>query len=159
MKLFLIVSDTHGDLIKAKKVLGQYPQIDAVIHLGDYYKDAVHLQNQFPSLEFMMVPGNCDFVFDVPEERVLEVEGKKLFLTHGHRYDVKNGTGRLEAKALKDGYDAVLFGHSHIPHIKSTATTLFLNPGSLSYPRGLSDSTYALLEISKDKIQARILDA
>ncbi len=158
MKLFLILSDTHGDLFEAKKMIDRYPQLDAMIHLGDYYKDAVHLQNQFPKLECIMIPGNCDFVSDVPEERILEVEGKKIFLTHGHHYSVKSGTGRLEAKGLKEGYDALLYGHTHIPLIKYTTSSLILNPGSLGYPRGLSGPTYALLEISKGTIEARIMD-
>lgn len=159
MKLFLILSDTHGDLFEAKKILNQYPQIDGMIHLGDYYKDAVQLQNQFPNLECIMVPGNCDFVSNVPEEKVLEIEGQKIFLSHGHYYGVKNGTGRLESKALKEGYHALLFGHTHIPLLKYTSSSLILNPGSLGYPRGHSGSTYALLEISKGKIEARIMDA
>lgn len=159
MKLFLVISDTHGDLYKAKEVITNYPQINGLIHLGDYYKDAVILQNQFPHLECIMVPGNCDFVSNVPMERVLEIEEKKIFLTHGNYYNVKSGTERLESKALKEGFDALLFGHTHIPLLKSTPTMLLLNPGCLGYSRGISGSTYALLEISKRNIEARILDA
>lgn len=159
MKLFLIMSDTHGDLSKAKEVLGHYPQIDALIHLGDYFRDAAILQSQFQVPEFIQIPGNCDYVFDVPGDRVIEAEGKRIFLTHGHRYDVKSGILRLDAKATKDKYDIVLFGHTHIPLLKNTASTLFLNPGSIAYPRGLSGPTYALLEISRGRAEARIMDA
>lgn len=159
MKLFLIMSDTHGDVSKAKDVLSHYPQMDAMIHLGDFYKDALLLQNQFQISECIMVPGNCDYSLDIPDEQVLSVEGKRIFLTHGSRYDVKSGIMRLESKALKEKYDIVLFGHTHVPLLKNTASAMFLNPGSLAYPRGLSGPTYALLEISKGKAEARILDA
>lgn len=157
MKLFLVMSDTHGDLTKAKEAIWQYSQISAVIHLGDYYKDALILKNQFPDLEFYTVPGNCDFLSGVSNEMVLDVEGKKIFLTHGHYYGVKNGTGRLELKAQKEGYDAVLFGHTHTP-LNKVSSVLLLNPGSLGYPKGLSGPTYALLEVSQKRIEARIID-
>jgi putative phosphoesterase len=158
MKLFLIISDTHGDLLKAKEVLSHYPQIDALIHLGDYCRDALTLQSQFHFPECIMVSGNCDYSLDIPNERVYEAEGKSLFITHGNLYDVKSGIMRLESKASKERYDIVLFGHTHVPLLKNTASALFLNPGSLGYPRGLSGPTYALLEISKGRAEARILD-
>lgn len=159
MKLFLIISDTHGDLSKAKNILPHYPQIDGLIHLGDHDKDALILQSQFHLPECIMISGNCDYSLDIPNERVLESEGKRIFLTHGNQYDVKSGIMRLETKAVKEKYDIVLFGHTHIPLLKNTANALFLNPGSLGYPRGLSGPTYALMEISKGRAEARILDA
>lgn len=101
MKLFLVISDTHGDIFTAIEIIKKYPQINGIIHLGDYYKDANRLKAQFPGLEFFIVPGNCDFVFDMPSDILLDIEGKRLLLTHGHRYDVKNGLERLEIKAKK----------------------------------------------------------
>lgn len=159
MKLYLVISDTHGDFFTAQRIIAQYSQIDGVIHLGDYLKDALILKKYFPQYEHILVPGNCDYASDFPAEKVLEAEGKKVWLTHGHNYSVKSGTGRLESKAIREGYDAVLFGHTHIPCLKRVSTLLLLNPGSLSQPRGLSGPTYALLEVSKGDIQARIMDA
>jgi putative phosphoesterase len=157
MKLFIVMSDTHGDIKKAEEVIGQYPQISSVIHLGDYYRDALILKTKFPALEFTCVSGNCDFLSAVPNETALEAEGKRILLTHGHNYGVKYGTGRLETKAKKEGFDAVLFGHTHIP-LNNYTSVLMLNPGSLAYPRGISGCTYALLEVSGKRMEARILD-
>ena len=159
MKLYLIISDTHGDFFLPKKIIGQYNNLDGVIHLGDYYKDALILKNEFPQYEFIIVSGNCDYSADIPTKMVIEQEGKKVFLTHGHNYGVKSGTERLEAIAMRDGYDAVLFGHTHVPCLKYSNSLLLLNPGSISSPRGISGPTYALLEISNNDIQARIMDA
>jgi len=159
MKIFLVISDTHGDVFTALKVINAYPQINGIIHLGDYYKDAGRLIDQFPDLEFHVVPGNCDFVFDKPADILLDIEGKKLLLTHGHRYDVKNGLERLENKAKRENVDAVLFGHTHTPYIGYRSNTLFVNPGSLYYSRGSGAKTYALLEVSSIGIEARGLDA
>lgn len=159
MKLFLVISDTHGDLFTAKEIIKEYPQINGIIHLGDYYKDAMILKAQSPNVEFIMVPGNCDFVLDAPNDIFLEIEGQRIFLTHGHRYDVKNGVGRLEAKAKQEYADAVLFGHTHTPYIEYRSGILFINPGSLSYSRGAGAKTYALLEVSPKGIEARGLNA
>ena len=156
MKLFLVMSDTHGHLSHAKKVLEQYPQIRSVIHLGDYLRDAAKLQNQFPETEFIMVPGNCDYAPNMPAERVLELEGNRILLTHGHRYGVKSGMAGIESKAREEGFQAVLFGHTHVPICKRTSF-LLLNPGSLGYPRGFSGPTYGILEISGNQMEARIL--
>jgi putative phosphoesterase len=159
MKLFLVMSDTHGDVFSALKIIKEYPQINGVIHLGDYSKDAKRLMIQYPELEFYSVPGNCDFVFDMPSDILLDIEGKRLLLTHGHRYDVKNGLEKLENKAIREKADAVLFGHTHSPYIGYRSNVLFVNPGSLYYSRGSGAKTYALLEVSSNGVEARGLDA
>jgi putative phosphoesterase len=158
MKLYLVISDTHGSIYTARTVIEKYGQIDGLIHLGDHYKDAVILkETQFKDLDMYMVPGNCDFVADVPSEIVLEAEDKRILLTHGHRFNVKNGLDRLEKYALRQNTDAVLFGHTHAPLQEIRSDIVFLNPGSLGYPRG-SSPTYGLLEISKNAIETRILN-
>jgi putative phosphoesterase len=158
MKLYIVVSDTHGYLSGIKKIISQYPQAHGLIHLGDYYKDALVLKNEFPHLEYASVPGNCDYVLNAPRELFLEVGGKRLLLTHGHHDNVKNGTSRLETRALNGGFDAVLFGHTHVPCYKMVSTVHVINPGSPVYPRGSSGPTYALMEIGQGDIQVRIMD-
>ena len=91
-----------------------------------------------------MVPPNCDFVADFPSEIVLEAEDKRI-LTHGHRFNIKNGLDRLEKYALRQNTDAVLFGHTHAP-LQEIRSDIVFNPGSLGYPRG---SSLWALEISK----------
>lgn len=159
MKFFLVLSDTHGDIFTAAKIIKMYPHADGIIHLGDHCRDANRLAAQFPEIEFFVVPGNCDFVFSIPTDKLLDVEGKRLLLTHGHAYDVKSSLERLEIKAKKDKLDAVLFGHTHAPYIEYRAKTLFVNPGSLYHTRGSGKKTYALLEIAPKGIEARVLDA
>lgn len=158
MKLYLVISDTHGDIFTAGKLVKQYPQINGIIHLGDYYKDAEILKKtQSIDLDIIIVPGNCDFVFNELTEKILEVEEKRILLTHGHNYDVKNGIGRLEKKALRENIDAVLFGHTHVPLQDIKSNIVFLNPGSIGYPRG-SKPTYGLIEIAKNSIITRVLN-
>ncbi|MCX7771924.1 MAG: metallophosphoesterase [Clostridia bacterium] len=159
MKLFLIMSDTHGELKEAKRIVDQCSFADAVIHLGDYVRDVKSLERQYPEKEFIWVQGNCDYGFNEPLDKLIDVEGKRVFLTHGHRYDVKSGLGRLESRALQEKADVILFGHTHIPFLKKGPGLCMLNPGSLGQPRGFSGSTFALLEIGNGLVEARILDA
>ena len=49
-----------------------------------------------------MVPGNCDFGLRVPAEITLEVEGLRVLITHGNRYGVKSGLGRLISRSLHE---------------------------------------------------------
>lgn len=158
MKLFLVISDSHGDIGSLKKIVTQYPAISSVIHLGDYYKDAVTLKKICPDKEYYMVPGNCDFMAStIPSEQILEAEGLRVLLTHGNRYNVKSGLSRLRAKALQDRLDVVLFGHTHIPMVEKSEGVLLVNPGSAGYPRG-AGPTYALLEIGNGMAEARIME-
>ena len=132
MKLYLVISDTHSNIFAARALIGKYGQIDGIIHLGDYYKDAVRLTETQPKdRDIFMVPGNCDFVIDMPSEIIIEVEDKRILLTHGHKYNVKYGIDCLEKKALNENIDAVLFGHTHVPLQKVSSNIVFLNPGSL----------------------------
>jgi len=159
MKLFIVISDSHGNMGSLKRIISQYPHIPFIIHLGDYYRDAVALKQLYPDKEYYMVPGNCDYlVSNASAELILEVEGLRVLLTHGNRYSVKSGLQRLRAKALQDRLDVVLFGHTHIPVIDKTGGCLLVNPGSAGYPRIAGPSTYALLEIGNGMAEARIME-
>ena len=158
MKLFLVISDSHGDTVSLRRIVNQYPSIQSIIHLGDYYRDAIRLKEFYPDKEYYMVPGNCDFlVSGVPDEKILEIEGLKVLITHGNRYGVKGGLGRLRSRSLRDKLDIALFGHTHIPLVEKKDGLLLVNPGSAGYPRG-GPSTYALLEIGNGIAEARIME-
>ena len=43
------------------------------------------------------------------------IDGKKIFMMHGHRYMVKSGYTVAAEKAIKKGADILLFGHTHQP--------------------------------------------
>jgi len=157
MKRFLILSDTHGDLYSIRAVINRHSEIQSIIHLGDYCKDASIIKSDYPELNIVTVAGNCDFVLGVPDDQVLEVEGKRIYITHGHSFGVKNGTSRLEKKAVIEKFDAVLFGHTHEPLLKRVSSIFLLNPGSLGYPRNGSKPSYAIMEVGENILDARIL--
>ena len=59
----------------------------------------------------------------------------------------------------KDGYrslnegDIVITGHSHTPHLYKENGIYFVNPGSLSRPRGNEGATYGVINYHTIKIK------
>lgn len=160
MTLFLAFSDTHGDLMQVERILLQYPQVDGVLHLGDYARDAAWIRERHPDLPVHAVCGNCDIGVDTvrfPVERELVVEGRRLLLTHGHRYGVKNGYGRLAARGAAGVFDLVLFGHTHMAADVRMQGVHLLNPGSPSHPKGMDLPSFALVEIGHGLVETRLM--
>ncbi len=160
MTTVLVISDTHGETSLAEKVIKKHKNIDLIIHLGDYFRDAKALHSINPEIKFEYVYGNSDFMIgDVPSEKILEIEGNRVLLTHGHRYSVKWGIEKLEAKAKNENIQLLLFGHTHISQVVYGPRYIILNPGSISDPRGGDDESYAIVKIDNAKIQVDLLRA
>ena len=152
----VVISDTHGQTDLAEKIISAINNIDLCIHLGDYYKDALYLSKKL-EIEIVAIKGNCDSKEDVQEESVLHIEGHKIFITHGHEYNVKMDLNRLYYKAKSLNCDIVLFGHTHKAIKIEHEYMLIINPGSLTKPRG-TGPTYTVLEINKENIEAKNIE-
>ena len=153
----LVISDTHGDTSKAEEAIRSNKEVELIIHLGDYFRDAQKLSGLFPGIPIEYIYGNSDFMIDdVPAEKLLDVCGKKIFITHGHRYSVKWDYEKLFKKAEEPHADLLLIGHTHIPDIIQRGYYYVLNPGSTSDPRDDSDESYAIIEIKDGKVAPRI---
>ena len=95
----------------------------------------------------MCVRGNCDAEVDqmvlnfpiLAEYALLEVEGRVLFATHGHKY------GPDCLPPLCPG-DILLSGHTHVPVCREAEGILLMNPGSASMPKEGSAAGYMTLE-------------
>lgn len=144
-----IISDTHGDLSNAERAINDMGKVDLLIHAGDTYEDAMKLKEKF-SLNVIAICGNTDCSTEKPSEQNFMIEDKKIFLTHGHKYDVKDSLNNLYFRAKELEADIVIFGHSHVPQYIRENNLIFINPGSVSRPRGGSSASYALLEINED---------
>ena len=159
---YLVLSDTHGNTRDAAKVLEHWKgMIDGVLHLGDNASDLKYLEREYgrtPELAFAGVNGNCDLPSSVPYKRLFDVEGRRVLMCHGHLYQVGMGLSTIKQKARDMGANIVLFGHTHIPVNLEESGILFLNPGSLTKPRGGSSRSYALLEIEKGKAAASVIE-
>lgn len=136
----IVTSDSHG----RTNLLGQAissVETDGIVHLGDHYKDIERLH---PDIPVYAVGGNCD-VGGEPE-RLIELEGKKIFMTHGHLYHVKSELQSLAHRAQSLGAHVALYGHTHIPGYEYFGRTLVLNPGAVCGSRLNGKCTFAVLE-------------
>lgn len=134
----LVISDTHGLDANVAAVLDREWPVDALLHLGDSQEDEEEFAEVLAGEEIpiFMVKGNCDYFVDYPPARIIELEGHRILMAHGHGYYVNFGTRDLEADALANGCDITMYGHTHRPVIdESNPELLVLNPGSLAYPR------------------------
>lgn len=131
----LIVSDTHGHEENLRKVLEKVGTPDCMIHLGDS-ECGEHGIRQLSTCPMHLVAGNCDFFCELPKTKIVELQGLKMLLTHGHYYYVSVGTRDIRAAAKANGCSIAMFGHTHRPFVDQSEPGLtVLNPGSLSYPR------------------------
>jgi putative phosphoesterase len=137
------------------KVLSQMGELDMIIHLGDDYKDIIKLNDKYKKrIEYVV--GNNDFAFDPVYDRVLDVAGKRIFMTHGHKHAVYYDLGRLSFKAQEVYADVVLYGHTHRQSRDDYNGIIFLNPGSTSLPRDIKPGGL-VLEIIDDKIECSFI--
>ena len=161
-----VVSDTHGNLEglrnAVREITSRYT-IDLFVHLGDNYEDA-EVFDEF-GYDYLRVPGVFhDLYADrrVPNRLVERLAGWTFMLSHtpeSHPHDL-SGDPRPEALQASRKIDVLLFGHLHVPSIEVEKGVLRVNPGHLKDgdKRGFA-STYALLDVGKDLIKARIIRA
>ena len=144
----LVISDTHNNLRAAIKLLNRQHGFDALLHLGDLVKDADDLEALF-DLPVYSVAGNCDWGSSgSPNHRLLTFADKKIFMTHGHTYQVKVSEDQLKHLAHKDNLDVILYGHTHSASITYEGKCIIMNPGSMSLPRDGKNS-YGVITIDK----------
>lgn len=151
----LVFSDSHHDCKICADVINRIIGVDMILHAGDHAEDAKRLSRLFPEIPLHFVAGNCDFDGGA-KESVIEADGKKIFLTHGHLYRVKNEleyTSLFErAKAL--GCDCAVFGHTHLGLCEVRGGITLLNPGSIRYGR-----TFGVIETEDGKLRAAVCNA
>lgn len=153
----LVLSDSHSSL-HFMRLCAQIIKPNTIIHLGDYFDDGEVLSEEFSGIPFYQVPGNCDrYRCPLGHAEVLidRICGVNIYLTHGHRHQVKMGIGALLRDARAAKADAVLYGHTHIADCHKEEDGLWvLNPGSCGYFGG----TAGIIETEDGRIRScRIL--
>lgn len=173
----LVISDSHGSKQIISSILEKFGrEVDALCFCGDGISDLLGIiEYSSRNLDFeknippaiIFVQGNGDYAnytlltndriaIQVPQQNVFFVAGKKIMITHGHRYNVYIGTKALKAEAEKENIDVVFYGHTHIANAqtkinsKTGSKICILNPGSCSSPRRGLPHTFAILTIDKD---------
>jgi putative phosphoesterase len=117
-----VVSDTHG-LLRAE-ALAALEGSDLIVHAGDV-GDPLVLEELRRLAPTVAVRGNVDrgeWAEALPATEVVEVAGVSLYVLHR--------IGDLDLDPVAAGISAVIYGHSHRPHLEWRDDVLLLNPGS-----------------------------
>ncbi|MDR3257338.1 MAG: YfcE family phosphodiesterase [Mycoplasmataceae bacterium] len=153
MPKVLIVSDDHcfsrcfGTKLPNGKVIWAQPtgkltewiknevQPDFVVHAGDFENKAEWI-NQIAN---WWVIGNQD-VIDGPKDIKFKIGGRSFYLTHGvGDYCFKNGRWAVNrgqiCERIGASPDFIIMGHNHIQEVDNLLRPVFINPGSLNFPR------------------------
>lgn len=170
---FFVISDIHGSssaLMKALEIYkkGNFRKLivcgDILYHgarnpLPEGYnpKEIIEILNDLKG-ELLVVKGNCEsevdsMVLDFPiksEYSEIITEKRDIFITHGDKYTVSN------PPIYKKG-SLFISGHTHIPTAEINEGIYFLNPGSISLPKGGYEPSYGLL--NDDKWEVRTLNS
>lgn len=175
----LVVSDSHGKPWIFKSILYQFgKKVDALFFCGDGMPDLIsileesyldsELAENIPDVLYF-VHGNGDnstiqlvtnerILLQVPREITATVSGKKIFMTHGHSYNVYFGTKDLVAAGKAKNADLIFYGHTHLASVQKKKSDekemMVLNPGSCSFPRGGMPNSCAVVTIAHEKAKA-----
>ena len=148
-----ILSDNHSDW--PPHIAESLAGVDAIIHAGDIgpYKLVLDMEAIAPTTAVL---GNTDGDMPINETAVVTLDGKKFFVQHivdPHRLQA---TLRERLKRIEP--DVVVFGHTHMPFCETLVDILFLNPGSVTQPRGDYRPSMVRLTIDHGKITPKLIE-
>ena len=86
----LVLSDSHG-CVEPMEQCVERVQPQVILHLGDCVRDAQRLEERYPDIPLLGVPGNCDYGGLDQPERLTELGGVRILMMHGHTRRVKSG--------------------------------------------------------------------
>jgi len=142
-----VISDTHGLL--RPEAADALRGCDRIVHAGDIGKPDVLAQLRAIA-PLTAIRGNIDrWATGLPDCEVVEIEGRTLYVLHD--------LSALDLDPKAAGFDVVISGHSHCPRVSETDGVLYLNPGSAGPRRFTLPVALAVLEVSGEQLDARIV--
>lgn len=143
----VVLSDSH----RAKRYLYEIVEkhmstADLFVFLGDVDDDFDDVLYLYPNIRYERVAGNNDWSSMHPYEKVLTLDGKTVFICHGHTKYVKHGNTDLIRYAKGINADLCLYGHTHTQYSDYDDGLYILNPGAVC------NGEYAMVDIEKTGI-------
>ncbi len=150
---FLVVSDIHGNSNLFNTIVKENDGVDGLFFLGDGIRDVCSVMQNYPDIPVYAVYGNCDVSFyhkNTQQRTCLkEIEGFRIFYTHGDLYSVKLGFSNICTAAHAQNADIVLFGHTHVPCNEVLSNLYLFNPGALE--RSPEEFSYGVMNLTFGK--------
>ena len=148
-----------GDFLNHGPRNGLPPHFDqkACAELLNRYRDKI-----------VAVRGNCDSDVDqillgfpmMCDYTQLFFDGKdccmRLFVHHGHKAEyASDALAKLLPTSNENCRTLVISGHTHVPVLEEKNGVTFLNPGSITFPKGGSEKSYAVIDTESGKIELK----
>lgn len=140
----LVISDSHGDSCAVREAVAQQPSAKMLFFLGDGEYDLRFLENVNTGLFIHKVKGNCDYGSSLPASVTDEVNGVRIYATHGYLEQVKYTREGLLQRAADNKASIALYGHTHVPDTTYCDGIWMVNPGSIR------EGSYAVVDIEKN---------
>lgn len=152
MTKLVVISDSHLRPNILKHIKKMQPDANYYIHCGDSELKKKELEG------YLVVEGNHDYSNEYEKEIILEIEGIRFLIIHGHEQGILNvyqtdiqdyisNQKKFTKYCQSKGVDVVLFGHIHRFLDQTYENIRYINPGSCAYSRDWKDATYCVIEI------------
>ena len=148
----LVTSDSHRNTLALKRAVTAAKPFDTFIFLGDGEEDYNEVTMSLAGITTYAVRGNNDYYSMLAQTTMVEIEGCRFLLTHGHRYVTWSGYDDLAAAAGMNGCTAALFGHTHCRHFSEEKGVYLFNPGSVALPRDGMPPSFGIITIENGKL-------
>ena len=180
----LVFSDIHGCFFQLQKMLEIFEtgNFDKMIIAGDFNNHGPRNgvpENYDPKIctellnkkadKIIAVRGNCDaevdqmilnfpMMNDCTQVFFETLQSMRIFIHHGHleQYSKENLV-RLLPTSNEKCKTLVISGHTHIPVLEEENGITWLNPGSITFPKGGSKTSYAVIDTENAKIEIKTL--
>ena len=156
----LIASDIHGRVLAARKLEAAIAsfQPERILLLGDYLYNGprngvpedydpmavVGILNKYAA-KTIGVRGNCDSRIDETLLRFRMQDSHVLFL-NGFRCDLIHGDLLTSDLLEVERGDVLMYGHTHAPMLKKSDGVVYVNPGSIAFPKAGSPASYGVMD-------------
>ena len=142
----LVLSDSHGQAKSMLKAIESQPEAEAIIFLGDGYRDFEYCKKFIGDKRIYAVKGNNDFHCEYPLQQVISESNKNIYICHGHYEYVKSTLGGVLNKAKAENCQIALYGHTHRQQTDYYSETHVFCPGALY------NGDYGVIDITENGI-------
>lgn len=147
-----VIADTHIHRISdlPESLITSLTTMDMVVHLGDFHSEDV-VNDLKEIADFRGVKGNHDtHIPGLPEKDLVEIEGKRLGIIHGHGCAFPFGFKWGLLTQFDGKIDAILYGHTHSIRNTVEEGILFFNPGSVIGRFPAMHRSYGILTVGEE---------
>ena len=128
--------------------------VDLILHAGDIY--TMPILDELERIAPILVSEGDDDPFEIMNDKrvkwkhVITVEGVTIGLAHQHEM--------WSLDEHEKSPDVIVFGHTHKAFLETHEGTLWINPGSPTFPRyNYELGTIGLLTVNSGKAEAQII--